>query len=49
MKLKCNRRHLQCLTHNEFDTCIRIKHTIQNPDFFDINPIFNEYLTNHDN
>ena len=39
-----NKQH----THIEFEKCIRIKHTIENPDFVDIDIIFNDYSTNHD-
>ena len=42
-KLKLN----QCLTHNELGKSIRIKHKIQNSDFFDIDEIFNEFITKH--
>ena len=35
------------MTHKELEKCIHIKHTIQNSDFFDIDSIFNEYITNH--
>ena len=45
--IKSKSKHLQCLTHNEFEKCIRMKHTIENPDFSFIDSIFNDYITNH--
>ena len=47
IKIKSKTKHLQSLTHNEFEKCIRLKHTIQNPDFFDMAELFNEYITDH--
>ena len=44
-KSKSNNR--QSLRHIDFEKSIRIKHVIQNPDFFDIDEIFNEYITKH--
>ena len=39
------RKHLKCLTHNEVEKFIRLKHTISSPNTFDIDEIFNEYNT----
>ena len=33
IKIKRKNKHLQSITHNEFEKCIQIKHTIENPDF----------------
>ena len=41
------RKYLQSLTHNKFEKSIWITHIIQNPDFFDLDSIFNEQITNH--
>ena len=46
-KTKSKSKHFQSLTHNEFEKCIRTKHTIQNTNYFDIAEIFNEYIKNH--
>ena len=46
-KIQSEDKRLQSLTHIEFKKCIRINHTIQNPDFFDIDEIFNGYILNH--
>ena len=32
-------KHLQSLTHTEFEECIRIRHTIKQTDWFDIDEI----------
>ena len=45
-KIKSTRKHPQSLTHNEFDNCIKIKHTSISPNFFDIDKIFNVHITN---
>ena len=46
-KIRYKRKNLLSLTHIEFDKCINIKHTIENPNFFDIDEIFDVYITNH--
>ena len=38
-----------CLSRNQKENPFRIKHTIKNPNFFDINKISNDYITNHNN
>ena len=47
INVKSKSKHLQNFTQNEFENCLRIKHTIENPDFFDIDEISNCYITNH--
>ena len=47
VKLKSKNKHLQTLTHNDFQKRIRIKHTIENSDFFETDEIFDVYNTNH--
>ena len=39
--------HLERLTHKEIKRCIRLKHTIKNSNFFDIDTIFHENITNN--
>ena len=46
-KIKPKRKLFQSLTHNEFRKCIRLKHTFQNIDFFDLDSMFNEYIHCH--
>ena len=41
------RNHLERLTHKEINRCIRKKHTIQNPDFFDVDTMFHENITDN--
>ena len=45
IKIKSKGKNLRSLTHNEFPSCIRTKHTIQNP-ILDRDS-FNEYVTIH--
>ena len=47
IKIKTKIKHLQSTTHIEFIKCIRRKHTIENTDFFQIDEIFIEYITTH--
>ena len=44
-KIKSGNEHLQSLTFIEFDNCVRIKNTIENPNFSDIEAFFNKYIT----
>ena len=47
IQIESKNKHLQSHTHNKLEDCIETKHTIENPLFFDIDAIFNEYITNH--
>ena len=47
IKIKPKRKIFQSLSQNEFKYCIRVKHTISNPDFFVIDKRFIKYITNH--
>ena len=47
IKIRSKRKYIQSLTHNKFNKCIRRKHAFENTNFFDIDPILNEYFTNH--
>ena len=47
INIKSNRKHLESITHNELEECIRRKHTMGSPYFFDIDSIFNNCITNH--
>ena len=44
--IKSKSKLLRSLSHIEFDKCIRTKHTIEYPDFFDMDKIFKDYITN---
>ena len=44
---KSKSNHLQTLTHIELEKFIPINHAIENLDFFDIDDLFNDYITNH--
>ena len=45
-KLKPKHTHVKSLTHNPCEKRFRINHTIKNPNFLDLDRIFNEYITN---
>ena len=47
IEIKSKRVHLQSLLDNELEKCKHLKHTIRVPDFFDIDEIFGECITNH--
>ena len=47
IKINSQSKPLKSVTHNEFEKCVRIKHTIENPDFFALDSIFKDYITNH--
>ena len=44
---KSERKHLQSVRHNEFEFCMRINQTIKNPEFFEMDSIFDKYIINH--
>ena len=46
IEIKRKSKNLQCITNNEIDKGIRTKYNIKNFDFFDIDEIFNDYITN---
>ena len=45
IKFKSKIKICKSLSHTELDKCIRLKHTFENPDFFDIDETFIEYIT----
>ena len=45
---KSTNKHLQSLTHNEYEKGVRKNHTIKNPNLFDINFIFNKVMEIHE-
>ena len=47
LKIKSKSKHLQNLKHIDEEKCVGMKYTIENPDFSDIDEIFNNYNTNH--
>ena len=47
MNIKSKNKHLQNLPHIEPDKCMKTKHNIENSHFFDIDEVFNDYITNH--
>ena len=45
--IKSKRKHLQILTHNEFEKTIRKRRTTKNTDLCEIDSIFEAYIINH--
>ena len=45
IKFKSKIKHLHSKSHVSFDECIRIKQTIQSRNFFDLDEIFNHFIT----
>ena len=45
-KIKIKGKYLESSSHIGLDKCIRMKHTSENPDFFHIDSIFNDYIAN---
>ena len=46
IKLKSKNNNFKSLTHRENENFIRINYTIRNPDFFDIDKVYDDYITN---
>ena len=46
-KIKSRTIIFQILSQNELVECVPKRHTIPEPDFFDIDESFNNYITNH--
>ena len=47
IKLQSEKIQFKYLTYIQFEKCILINHTTDNPDFFDTDKTFEEYVTNH--
>ena len=47
IKLKLKNNHFKSFMHVHFGKYIPISQSIKNPDFFDIDEIFNDYFTKH--
>ena len=45
IKLQSKNNHLKSLTHNQYGKSIRTNHTAWNPNLFDIDELFNDYIT----
>ena len=42
-----NGKYLENLTHNKLEMCMRVKQTIKKLDFFDIDELFDNYISGH--
>ena len=47
LNLNLKKNHFKSLTHKKYEEYIQINYTINNPNFFDADKIFNNYITNH--
>ena len=47
VKPKSKNKHLKSLTHIHYEKFFRINVTIENPNFSDVDKIFNDFITNH--
>ena len=47
IKPKSKNIHVKSFTHVQYEKCFRIDHTIKNPDFFNIDKIFDDYISDH--
>ena len=47
MEHKSKNVHLKSFTHIEYEKSLQLTYTIINPDFFDIEKVFDGYITNH--
>ena len=47
INFKTKRKHLQNLSHNEFDKGTQKKHKSENTDFSNIDELCNNYITKH--
>ena len=47
IKLKSKIKRFKSLTHKDYVKFIRINHTIQNPNLFDVDKLYNDYIINH--
>ena len=47
IKARSKTKHFECLAYQEYEKHVRLNHTIQNINFFDVDKLFNDYVTNH--
>ena len=47
-EIKYENNVLRSKTYNVFSSCIRIKHNSQDHNFFDLDSLVHEFITNHD-
>ena len=49
IKSKSKSELFQSLTHSKVEKCIQMKHTIKNPEYFNIDEFVNDFITNGKN
>ena len=47
IKLKSKNKHLKSITHNELEKSIHILHSIESPNFFDVDDMYNDFINIH--
>ena len=47
IELKSKNNHFKPISHVQYKKYFRINHTVKNPNFVDVDKIFNVYVTNH--
>ena len=47
IKLKSRNKHLKSITHNELEKSIHINHSVENPNFFDVDDKYNDFVNIH--
>ena len=46
IKLKSKSKGFKSRTHKEYEKLVQLNHTTQNPNFFDVDKVFNDFITN---
>ena len=47
LELESKNKHFKSFRHNDYGKCIQVNYTFQNPSFFDLVKIYNDYISNH--
>ena len=47
IKLKSKNKHIKSIIHDELEKSFRIIHSIENPKFFNVADIYNDFINNH--
>ena len=47
IKSKSKNNHLKSITHNELEKSFRVNHSIENPKFFNVDYLYNDFINKH--
>ena len=47
IKIKSKNKHLKSITHNELEKSFRLIHSIEKPNFFTADDLYNDFINNH--